>query len=154
MEIQNSAAPQSSAVPQTSPALSIRVTDEAAKWIGIFMTEQKLNPADYAFRVGVKAGGCSGHEYVMRMDKPKPADVFFEHKGARVVVDPKSLELLNGSSLHFILKYQGAGFTILSPKVVSSCGCGSSVMFKKDEPSSASPIPPTPPPAVSQPPVS
>ncbi len=114
----------------------IRVTDEAARWIEIFLTEQKLKPADYAFRVGVKAGGCSGHEYVMRMDKPKATDVFFEHKGARVIVDPKSLDLLNGSTLHFIMKYQGAGFTIMSPKVAGTCGCGTSVSFKKDDPSS------------------
>lgn len=135
---------------QTTANPSIRVTDEAAKWIGIFLTEQKLSPADYAFRVGVKAGGCSGHEYVMRMDKPKENDVFIEHKGARVIVDPKSLDLLNGSTLHFIMKYQGAGFTIMSPKVAGTCGCGTSVSFKKDDPqSAASPVPPSVPPSVS-----
>ncbi|OGH56155.1 MAG: hypothetical protein A3G34_12655 [Candidatus Lindowbacteria bacterium RIFCSPLOWO2_12_FULL_62_27] len=122
--------------PQT-PAVKpfIRLTDDAARWIGIFMTEQKLNPAEYAFRVGVKAGGCSGYEYVMRMDRPKDADTVFEHNGARAIVDERSLRLLNGSSLHFVMKYQGAGFTIINPRVASSCGCGSSVAFKQDAPS-------------------
>ena len=130
------------AQPQVAAKPFIRITDDAAKWVGIFMTEQKLNPADYAFRVGVKAGGCSGYEYVMRMDKPKDTDIFFEHNGARVIVDEKSLRLLNGSSLHFILKYQGAGFTIMSPRVAASCGCGSSVSFKKEEASAVSTLPP------------
>ncbi len=132
----------------TSPsqALTIRITDEAARWISIFMTEQKLNSADYAFRVGVKAGGCSGYEYVMRMDRPKDADRVFEHNGSRVIVDEKSLRFLNGSSLHFLMKYQGAGFTIISPRVAASCGCGSSVSFKKEDPLPSSPLstPPTP----------
>ena len=123
----------------------LRITDEASRWIGIFMTEQKLDPKDYAFRVGVKAGGCSGYEYVMRMDKPKETDICFEHNGSRVVVDEKSLRLLNGSTLHFIMKYQGAGFTIMSPRVAASCGCGSSVAFKKDEPSIS--VPASAPPA-------
>lgn len=129
----------------TAAPLILRITDEAAKWIGIFMSEQKLNPADYAFRVGVKAGGCSGYEYVMRMDKPKEKDITFEHNSSRVIVDEKSLRLLNGSTLHFVMKYQGAGFTIMSPKVAAACGCGASVSFKKDDPQTAAvPAPPTP----------
>ncbi|MBI4178746.1 iron-sulfur cluster assembly accessory protein [bacterium] len=127
---------------ETKPAPFIRVSDEAAKWIGIFHTEQKLDPADYAFRVGVKAGGCSGFEYVMRMDRPKPEDRVFEHNGAKVVVDEKSLRLLNGSTLHFIMKYQGAGFTILSPRVAATCGCGTSVSFKSEPAPSTSTAPP------------
>lgn len=142
---------------QIAPAANrpfIRITDDAAKWIGIFMNDQKLSPADFAFRIGVKAGGCSGYEYVMRMDKPKEKDVIFEHGGSRVVVDEKSLNLLNGSTLHFIMKYQGAGFTIMSPKVAAACGCGSSVSFKKDDPQStaASAPPPSGSPSVSPPP--
>lgn len=123
---------------------TVIITDDAAKWIGIFMNEQKLNPAEFGFRIGVKAGGCSGYEYVMRMDKPKPGDLEFTHQGSRVIVDEKSARLLNGSTLHFIMKYQGAGFTIMSPRVAATCGCGTSVSFKKETPS-AQPSASTPP---------
>ena len=44
----------------------------------------------------------------------------------KVVVDPKSAELLLGASLDYSDGLQGAGFHITNPNATSTCGCGSS----------------------------
>ena len=109
----------------------ITVTSDAAKWIKVFMQEQKKDPAVHGFRIGVRGGGCSGFQYAMMMDAQKPNDVVYEKDGVRVFVDPRSHHMLEGSTLDFLLKYQGAGFTIINPQVASACGCGTSVAFKE-----------------------
>ncbi len=110
----------------------INVTADAAKWIKIFMQEQKKDPATTGFRVGVRGGGCSGFQYAMMMDAQKPGDHVFEKDGVRVFVDPRSFHMLTGSTLDFLMKYQGAGFTLLNPNAEGACGCGSSVAIKAD----------------------
>lgn len=118
----------------------VGMTDEAAKWVLRFIEDQKLPGDTFAFRLGVQGGGCSGFQYLMRMDKPKPDDAVFEHNGARLIVDPKSLKLLDGSKLHFEMKYQGAGFTVINPRVDSTCGCGVSFSIApQPKPAQASP---------------
>ena len=51
-------------------------------------------------RVGVKAGGCSGYEYVFGWERtPRETDVVFEGPdGAKVYVDPRSLRVLDGTT--------------------------------------------------------
>ncbi len=46
-------------------------------------------------RVGVKGGGCSGLEYVMKLDTgAKPTDLEADIEGIKVVCDPKSAKFL------------------------------------------------------------
>ena len=45
---------------------------------------------------------------------------------ARVVVDPVSLEYLQGSELDWVDALIGASFQIRNPNAKSSCGCGTS----------------------------
>ena len=56
-------------------------------------------------RVGVKAGGCSGFEYTFAWEStPKETDQVFEGaEGAKVFVDPRSLKLLDGTTLRLRL---------------------------------------------------
>ena len=50
-----------------------------------------------ALRVAVLAGGCSGFQYRFELDTAQqPDDLVIEHAGARVLVDPVSLDLLAG----------------------------------------------------------
>jgi iron-sulfur cluster assembly accessory protein len=46
--------------------------------------------------------------------------------GARVFVDPVSLDLLAGSELDWAEALIGAHFAIRNPQAVSGCGCGAS----------------------------
>ncbi len=80
-----------------------------------------------ALRVAVKPGGCSGFNYDMYFDSEIAADdVTREFSGVKVVVDPSSAELLNGSTLDFTDGLQGAGFHITNPNASRTCGCGNS----------------------------
>ena len=80
-----------------------------------------------ALRVAVKPGGCSGFNYDMYFDSEiADDDVSARSASVKVVVDPASAELLNGSTLDFTDGLQGAGFHITNPNATRTCGCGNS----------------------------
>lgn len=86
---------------------------------------------DVFLRVGVKGGGCSGLEYVMRLDvRPTPFDVEETFDGIRVVCDAKSAVYLNGATLEYTGNLIGGGFQFNNPNAGRSCGCGTSFMPK------------------------
>src|SRR5437773_1183495 len=71
---------------------------------------------DVFLRVGVKGGGCSGFEYVMRLDVKKiPIDLEAEFDGIKVVCDAKSAVYLQGSSLEYTGNLIGGGFKVENP---------------------------------------
>ena len=49
-----------------------------------------------------------------------------EREGVRVLVDHKSLEYLEGTTIDFVVALEGSGFTFENPNAKSSCGCGKS----------------------------
>ena len=79
-------------------------------------------------RVGIKAGGCSGFEYVFAWEAaPKDTDQVFEGAGgARIFVDPKSLRLLDGTALDYDTSLLSKGFMLNNPNAKNTCGCGHS----------------------------
>lgn len=80
-----------------------------------------------ALRVMVRAGGCSGFEYGMALERtPRADDHQFEEAGVKVVIDPASAEFLNGATIDYVESLMGGGFTVQNPNAVSSCGCGTS----------------------------
>jgi iron-sulfur cluster insertion protein len=80
-----------------------------------------------ALRVAVLAGGCSGFQYRFELDKEQQADdLVIEHSGARVLVDPVSLDLLAGGELDFTDELMGSHFAVRNPNAKSACGCGTS----------------------------
>ncbi len=87
----------------------------------------KRGTPDAALRLGVKGGGCSGFSYVIEFaDAPAARDKVFEFDGLRVVVDPKSLVFLNGTTLDYEVKLMAHGFKFVNPNEAAGCGCGSS----------------------------
>jgi iron-sulfur cluster assembly protein len=78
-------------------------------------------------RLGVKGGGCSGLEYVIKLDtKPSKLDIAIEIDGVRVVSDSKSAKFLDGAVLEFTNNLIGGGFKFENPNAGRSCGCGTS----------------------------
>ncbi|MCW5943104.1 MAG: iron-sulfur cluster assembly accessory protein [Fimbriimonadaceae bacterium] len=78
-------------------------------------------------RVGVKGGGCSGLEYVTRLeDAPRANDLVAEFEGMRLVCDPKSARFLQGATLTFSAALLGGGFKFDNPNAARGCGCGTS----------------------------
>ena len=79
-------------------------------------------------RVGVKNGGCAGMSYTMEFaEAAAPHDEVIEDKGVRVLIDPKAVLFLLGSSMDFRTDRLSAGFVFLNPNETSACGCGESV---------------------------
>ena len=88
-------------------------------------------------RIGVKAGGCSGFEYVFSWEgERRPTDTVFDGpEGSRVFVDPRSLALLDGTVLDYDTSLLSKGFIFNNPHAKSTCGCG--VSFSVEDHGSA-----------------
>ena len=108
---------------------TMTVTDAAAKKASELLSTN--NKRDAAIRVYVKSGGCSGYSYGMAIDeRTLDGDRIFEDKGVRLVVDPMSWPLLQGSEVDYVENMMGGGFNVVNPNATSSCGCGHS--FRTD----------------------
>ncbi|MBD8893340.1 iron-sulfur cluster assembly accessory protein [Roseibium litorale] len=78
-------------------------------------------------RIMVETGGCAGYKYMMGLvDKANPDDTVIERDGVKVFVDTQSHELLNGTTIDFVVALEGSGFTFDNPNANSSCSCGKS----------------------------
>lgn len=82
--------------------------------------------AQKKLRVFVEGGGCSGFQYGMSFDQPKPDDQLFESEGVEVLLDPTSLAYLTGTQIDFDDGLHGKGFELKNPNAQSTCGCGKS----------------------------
>ena len=78
--------------------------------------------------MGVKAGGCSGFEYVFEWEQaPREDDLIFDGpNGVRVWIDPRSHRLLDGTTLDYDTSLMSRGFMFQNPQAKSTCGCGTS----------------------------
>jgi iron-sulfur cluster assembly protein len=78
-------------------------------------------------RVGIKKTGCSGYAYIVNYaDDVDDSDVVFEDHGVKVVVDRKSLELIDGTEVDFVKQGLNEAFRFRNPNVTGECGCGES----------------------------
>src|SRR6187549_2940314 len=104
----------------------IQVTGAASVQIRKQLEKQQQGAT--GLRVGVKAGGCSGFEYVFAWEAaPRESDLVFDGpQGVRVWVDPRSHRLLDGTTLDFDTSLMSRGFVFQNPQAKSTCGCGTS----------------------------
>ena len=104
---------------------SITLTPAAVEAVRDFLEQRNLK--DYALRVFISGGGCSGFQYGMALENNiREEDITNEFDGVKVVVDEVSLEYLHGASVDFVDTPQGKGFKIENPNSMPSCNCGSS----------------------------
>lgn len=102
------------------------------------LLEQRQIP-NYALRVFVSGGGCSGMQYGMAFEeRPKDFDTVVTVDGVQLIVDPTSLIYLQGSTIDFVDSLMGGGFRIDNPNAVASCGCGHSFRTAQDSETSGS----------------
>jgi iron-sulfur cluster assembly accessory protein len=103
---------------------TVLVTERAARRIN----EIAAAEADSKLlRVSVEGGGCSGFQYKFDLvSRPDPDDVVIECAGAKVVIDPVSLDYMAGSEIDYAEELIGASFKIKNPKATAACGCGTS----------------------------
>lgn len=108
----------------------ISLTETAAEKLDGIMREKGVRES-HALRVFVSGGGCSGLQYGMTFDPaPREVDTVFMQHGVRVVIDPQSLQYMEGATIDYVDSLMGGGFHIENPNAVSSCGCGSSFKTK------------------------
>jgi iron-sulfur cluster assembly protein len=104
--------------------MAIKVTEEAARRIRESL-QREGRPDGSGLRLGVKGGGCSGLNYVIRFeDANRPGDKVYELSGARVFVDFKSLLYLKGTTLDWQGDLMQEGFTFSNPNAKKTCSCG------------------------------
>ncbi|HEY1793689.1 MAG TPA: iron-sulfur cluster assembly accessory protein [Opitutaceae bacterium] len=101
----------------------IQLTSRAANQV---RSMQKEASSTGSLRLFVEDGGCSGMQYGMSFDNAKPEDEAFQSEGVSIVIDPKSLSHLQGTTVDFDDGLQGRGFEIKNPNAKSTCGCGKS----------------------------
>jgi iron-sulfur cluster assembly accessory protein len=112
----------------------VTLTDIAAQKVREFINGQGAQ-GEVGLRVGVRGGGCSGFQYALALDQQHDDDHVFDSSGIRVLVDPASLQYVQGSTVDFTESFMGSGFEVSNPNVVASCGCGSSFRVAEEEPS-------------------
>lgn len=105
----------------------IKVSDQAREKAIQLMTEDGFKPFEDFIRVGVKSGGCSGLEYVLKFDNQiADTDQIFEDNGVKIAIDKKSILYLAGTTLEFSGGLNGKGFVFNNPNANRTCGCGES----------------------------
>ena len=91
------------------------VSPRAASRINEIIAGEKGGPDK--LRVAVLAGGCSGFQYKFELDgQPAADDVLIERDGARVLVDPASLDLLAGRRARLRRQADGGAFHGAQPE--------------------------------------
>ncbi len=100
------------------------ITSSAAKRVA-FIAQKQGKPA--ILRLAVDGGGCAGFQYRFGLaDAVEADDAVAERDGVSLVVDPVSLDLVQGAAVDFVESLGGAAFRVTNPNAASGCGCGTS----------------------------
>lgn len=106
---------------------SVELTESGAKAVMGLLDKRELSADNYALRLFISGGGCSGFQYGMALEGEKrETDFEFNFHGVRVLVDEVSMDYVHGSRIDYVEDIMGSGFKIDNPNAVASCGCGSS----------------------------
>ena len=110
---------------ETTDAFS--VTDRALERLRSVAEAEGVDTAASVLRVAVVAGGCSGLTYDLGWDTTVlPTDETVEAGGLRIVVDPRSMLTVEGTTLDFTDGLDGRGFAFDNPQASRTCACGES----------------------------
>lgn len=108
------------------PTLStIEFTTAAAARVNYLVAKE--NNQTLKLRVYITGGGCSGFQYGFTFDEQvHEGDTLVNTQGALLVVDPMSLQYLNGAAVDYLEGLEGSRFIVNNPNAKTTCGCGSS----------------------------
>ncbi|HSH30122.1 MAG TPA: iron-sulfur cluster assembly accessory protein [Thiohalobacter sp.] len=105
--------------------MSIQLTETAAERVRTMLEKRGEG---IGLRLSTRKSGCSGFAYVVDYaDEIGEDDNVFESHGVKVVVDSKSMPMLDGMRLDYVRQNAlNEGFEFNNPNVKDSCGCGES----------------------------
>ena len=117
---------------------NVELTESGAKAVAGLLEKRDLTSDEYALRLFISGGGCSGFQYGMALEaETRETDFEFANHGVRVVVDEVSMDYLQGARIDYVEDIMGSGFKIDNPNAVAACGCGSSFRTKDSGPAPA-----------------
>lgn len=106
----------------------VTLTQSAAEHI------KKMLDADNAlyFKIKLSEKGCSGFAYVMSAEAEAGEDCVVHEcgGGVKVAIPRRDEERLGAVEIDWVRDGFSSRLSVSNPKVVNSCGCGSSFMFK------------------------
>jgi len=103
----------------------LAVTEQASARVRT-LAEREGRP-EAILRLRVVAGGCNGFSYRLSLeDTVTEEDLVIAGEGVRVLVDPRSIPLVRGSTLDFSDALLGGGLKVRNPNVSHECACGDS----------------------------
>ncbi len=106
-------------------AQAIQITDAAAERVKFLLSKRGKSSA--GVKVGVNKGGCSGLSYMIEYaDEIGKFDEVVEDKGVKIIIDPKAVLYLLGTTMDFVEEKMKAGFVFINPNEKGRCGCGES----------------------------
>ncbi|MEY8878614.1 MAG: HesB/IscA family protein [Leptothrix sp. (in: b-proteobacteria)] len=104
--------------------MTVTVTPKAATKIRKAMESRG---GGVGLRIAVKTSGCSGYAYALEFaDVAAPEDLSFDSEGVTVLVDAKSLPMVDGTQLDWVREGLNEGFKFNNPNAAATCGCGES----------------------------
>lgn len=109
----------------TTAFAPITFTEGALKEIHKLQEQQQITD-DFALRVGVEGGGCSGMNYVLNFEAKKEGDTEYIIDGVKVFMNKMHQLYLFGMQIDWQSGLNSRGFTFINPNAKSTCGCGTS----------------------------
>lgn len=110
---------------EQSAADPLVFTNAAATKIKALIAEEDND--SLKLRVFISGGGCSGFQYGFTFEESETeGDTVVENMGVKLLIDPMSVQYLQGAEIDYTEGLQGAQFVIRNPNAKTTCGCGSS----------------------------
>lgn len=107
------------------PEPALKISDAALARVRELIREEG-RPA-LKLRVSIEGGGCSGFQYDVSFTEARADDDLVIHReGVELLVDPLSMQYLEGAEVDYVEQLSGAQFVIHNPNAKTTCGCGSS----------------------------
>ncbi|MEW8012575.1 MAG: HesB/IscA family protein [Candidatus Thiodiazotropha sp.] len=105
--------------------MAIQLTENAAGHVKSMLS---LRDGAIGLRLGARKSGCTGFAYVVDYAvRVAEDDRLFESHGVKIVVDSKSLPMLDGMTVDYVkANMLNEGFDFINPNIKQQCGCGES----------------------------
>ena len=103
----------------------INLTDSAQEKLANIVSS--YNEPDLKVRMYVSGGGCSGMQYGFEITNEQNEDDWeFSASNTKLLIDPISMQYIEGITVDWLDDLMGARFVMNNPKAQTTCGCGSS----------------------------
>ncbi|WHZ20143.1 MAG: Iron-sulfur cluster insertion protein ErpA [Rhodanobacteraceae bacterium] len=103
----------------------LKISDAALARVRELIREE--GKPELKLRVFIEGGGCSGFQYGFSFDERRAEDDFvLDRDGVELLVDPLSMQYLEGAEVDYVEELAGAQFVVHNPNAKTTCGCGSS----------------------------